>query len=197
MDSGGCQTRPIAPTGLRPLWGGQASREGRHHGQAAPCMVLDANGTGRGDDHQSLPQLRGFPRRGESPVPFGKTTHGTEVNSCLHFDYWYIGTGIEKFQQFSQTLINTGSTVGSLRNDDDQSTRAGGNSGRDQTRPVDDKKYIFVMKEDITGFVVLEPASAANAENAAAGLQRWCTTLGVPSVLMSDTVKPLILRTTY
>ena len=35
----------------------------------------------------------------------------------------------------------------------------------------------------------MEPASAANAENASAGLQRRCTTLGVPSlvVLVSDT----------
>ena len=42
------------------------------------------------------------------------------------------------------------------------------------------------MKE-ITGFVMLEPAFAATAENAAAGLQHWCTTLGVPSILVSDT----------
>ncbi|CAM9136518.1 unnamed protein product, partial [Laminaria digitata] len=85
-------------------------------------------------------------RGGEIPRPFGETTHGTEVNSCLHFDYLYIGTDSD-----------------------------------------DDTKYILVLKEDITGFVMLEPASAANAENAAAGLQRWCTTLGVPSVLVSDT----------
>ncbi|CAN0274200.1 unnamed protein product, partial [Scytosiphon promiscuus] len=82
---------------------------------------------------------------GKMPRPFGETTHGTEVNSCLHFDFLYIGT------------------------DDD------------------DTKYILVLKEDITGFVMLEPASAADAANAAAGLQRWCTTLGVPSVLVSDT----------
>lgn len=67
--------------------------------------------------------------------------------------------------------------------------RGDGTQNREQT-PTDsddDTKYILVLKEDITGFVMLEPASAANAENAAAGLQRWCTTLGVPSVLVSDT----------
>ena len=37
--------------------------------------------------------------------------------------------------------------------------------------------------------LTLEPASAANAENAAAGLQRRCTSLGIPSLVVhvSDT----------
>ena len=43
------------------------------------------------------------------------------------------------------------------------------------------------MKEDITGFVMLETSAVANATHAAESLQRWCTTLGVPSVLVSDT----------
>ena len=43
------------------------------------------------------------------------------------------------------------------------------------------------MKDDIAGFVMLEPASAANAANAAAALQRCCNTLGVPSALVSET----------
>ena len=47
-------------------------------------------------------------------------------------------------------------------------------------------KYIFLIKEDITGFDILEPASAAKAENAAAGLQRWCTTLRISFVLVCD-----------
>ncbi|CAN0593496.1 unnamed protein product, partial [Laminaria digitata] len=48
-------------------------------------------------------------------------------------------------------------------------------------------KYILVMKEDITGFVMLETSAVANATHAAESNQRWCTTLGVPSVLVSDT----------
>lgn len=43
------------------------------------------------------------------------------------------------------------------------------------------------MQDDIAGFVMLEPASAANAANAAAALQGWCNPLGVPSVLVSET----------
>lgn len=54
-----------------------------------------------------------------------------------------------------------------------------------ENAPDGDVKYVLVMKEDITGFVLLEPASAANASNAAAGLQRWCTTLGA---LLGSTV---------
>ena len=42
------------------------------------------------------------------------------------------------------------------------------------------------MQKCISGFDILEPASAAKAETAAAGLQRWCTTQGVPSVPVND-----------
>ncbi|CAM9831853.1 unnamed protein product [Laminaria digitata] len=86
--------------------------------------------------------------RGKIPRPFGETTHGTEENSCLRFDYLYIQIPPES---------------------------------------DDNTKYILVLEQDITGFVMLEHASASNAENAAAGLQRWCTTPGIPSVLVSDT----------
>ena len=48
-------------------------------------------------------------------------------------------------------------------------------------------KYILVMNKDITGFVMLETSAVANATHAAEPLQRWCTTLGVPSVLVSGT----------
>ena len=34
---------------------------------------------------------------------------------------------------------------------------------------------------------MLETSAVANATHAAESLQRWCTTLGVPSVLVSDT----------
>ena len=48
-------------------------------------------------------------------------------------------------------------------------------------------KYILVMKEDVTEFFMLETSAVANATHAAESLQRWCTTLGVPSVFVSDT----------
>lgn len=43
------------------------------------------------------------------------------------------------------------------------------------------------MKEDFTGFIIVETSTVVNATHAAECLQHWCTTLGVPSVLASDT----------
>ena len=99
----------------------------------------------------------------------------------------YIGTGIEKVQPLAQGQAGGRHEVGDPQHDRERGLRDGGHQGSETTPPDDDTKYILVMKEDITGFVMLEPVSAANADNAAVGSQRWCTTLGVPSVLVSDT----------
>ena len=66
--------------------------------------------------------------RGKVPRPFGETTHGTEVNSCLHFVYINIGNGVEKPQQVVEIRLNAESAVGG-RQSDEQGTRAGGNPG--------------------------------------------------------------------
>ena len=124
----------------------------------------------------------------EIPRPLAETTHGTDLNSCLHFDDLYIDTGIEKVQPLAQGRAGGRYRVGDQQNDSERGLRNGGNQGSKTTPPDDDDtKFILVLKEDITGFAMLEPASAANADNATVGLRRWLTTLGVPSVLVSDT----------
>ena len=122
---------------------------------------------------------------GKVPRPFGETTNGTEINSCLHFEHLYIGTGIVKVQQLTQVPVKQGHGASEYLSCEQPGTLDSIKQGRHDSPDDDDTKYIRVLK-DITGLVTLEPASAANAENAAAGLQRWCTTLGVPSVLVSD-----------
>lgn len=48
-------------------------------------------------------------------------------------------------------------------------------------------EYKFVPKEEIAASVMLGAVVAVNATNAAEAIQRWCTTLGVPPLLASDT----------
>ena len=97
---------------------------------------------------------------GKIPRPLGETTHGTKIGGCPHFGYLYIG------------------------NPDEPDDAVGENIS---TRECENMKYTLVMKEDITGSVILETSAVANATHAAQSLQRWCSTLGVPSVLVSDT----------
>ena len=74
---------------------------------------------------------------GKVSRPFGGAIHKTEVNSCLYFDYLYIGTGVEKAQYIAPTQTNTGDKVGRRQSDGERGIRAGGNPGREQTLPVE------------------------------------------------------------
>ena len=101
---------------------------------------------------------------------WGETTHGNKIGGCQHFDYLNVGNSDEP-NDAMDINVSTGECV--------------------------NMKYILVMKEDIPGFVMLETSAVANATHAPESLQRWCTTLGVPSVLVSDTAshfKNQILR---
>lgn len=49
---------------------------------------------------------------GNVPHPFGETTHGTNVNSCLNLDCLYDGTGIEKVQPLAKGRADERHEVG-------------------------------------------------------------------------------------
>ena len=48
-------------------------------------------------------------------------------------------------------------------------------------------RYILVIIDDLSNFVLMEPVEVCTAEATAASLLTWCKTLGVPSVWVSDT----------
>ena len=135
-------------------------------------MLLDMHGNECGifiNDCLNCVDSRGG---GKVPRPFGETTHGTEISSCSHFDYLRIGPGIEKMQHLTQGQVKQGHDASEYLSCE-QPGAQDSISKNGTTFPDDaDPEYILVMKEDITGLVMLEPASAANVENAAARLQR-------------------------
>ena len=59
-----------------------------------------------------------------------------------------------------------------------------GNDGLDEG---DGFKYITVILDDLSNFMWLEPTESFTAASTAKHLLRWCKTLGVPEVCMSDT----------
>ena len=48
-------------------------------------------------------------------------------------------------------------------------------------------KYILVIMDDLSNFVWLEPPESCMAASTAKNLLRWCKTLGMPDVWVSDT----------
>ena len=72
--------------------------------------------------------------RGKIPRPVGVTTHGTEVNSCLHLYHIFIRSGILKIHQLAQTQADTGSTAGDRQSDGEHGIRAGGT--RAESKPL-------------------------------------------------------------
>ena len=48
-------------------------------------------------------------------------------------------------------------------------------------------RYILVIMDDLSNFVMMEPVEVCTAEVTAASLLTWCKTLGVPRVWVSDT----------
>ena len=48
-------------------------------------------------------------------------------------------------------------------------------------------RYILVIMNDLSNFVLMEPVEVCTAEATAASLLTWCKTLGVPRVWVSDT----------
>ena len=59
-----------------------------------------------------------------------------------------------------------------------------GKDGLDEREGV---KYILVMMDDLSNFVWLEPTESCTTASTAKHLLRWCKTLGVPEVWVSDT----------
>ena len=62
-----------------------------------------------------------------------------------------------------------------------------GSLGKDGLDEEDGFKYILVIMDDLSNFVWLEPTESCTEASTVKHLLRWCKTLGVPDVWMSDT----------
>ena len=65
-----------------------------------------------------------------------------------------------------------------------------GESGRQASKGLPEDsgfRYILVIMDDLSNFVLMEPVEVCTAEATTASLLTWCKTLGVPRVWVSDT----------
>ena len=61
-----------------------------------------------------------------------------------------------------------------------------GSLGKDGLDGGDEFKYTLIMMDDLSNFVMLEPTESCKSASTAKHLLRWCKTLGVPEVWVSD-----------
>lgn len=78
------------------------------------------------------------------PRPISTTLHATRPNESIHFDYVYMGAGLDK------------------------------------------RKYILVIKDDLSSYVWLVPTIKADAESAAVALAQWIRKFTVMDYWISD-----------
>ena len=65
--------------------------------------------------------------------------------------------------------------------------RGSGLLSKDRLNEGDGFKYVLVMMGDLSNFVRLKPTESCTAASTTKHLLRWCKTLGVPEVRVSDT----------